>query len=155
MLLLPSKYKRVGIISLVPVLFVFIIRYILGEKPDWLYWPVYAFHSQLIFTKKFEWIEDFVGEELMAVFLIISLSILTLSKEKIENSLTNELRTKSFILTFWANSLLIIFGMFFFFNLSYIYVMTFHLFSYLLIYFITFQTLYFFRVKRKTNLDME
>jgi len=155
MLLISSKYRRTGVILLIPALLLYFIRYILGEKPDYLYWPVYAIHSQLVFTKKFQWIEDFVGEELIAVCLIIALTIFALSKEKIENNLTKELRLKSFFLTFWINTVLICFGMFFFFNLSYIYVMTFHLFSYLLVYLIAFQTLYFFKIRRNADMNVD
>ena len=102
------------------------------------------FHSETIFTtsnteniigsRGFQWIENGFVDEILTFVIIVSGIIHSFCKEKIEDELISKIRMDSLVLSLYINYGVLLFFNFFVYELSYIYVMVFHLFTILILF---------------------
>jgi hypothetical protein len=102
------------------------------------------FHYETIFTtsdteniigsRGFQWIENGFVDEILTFVIIVSGIIHSFCKEKIEDELISKLRMDSLVISLYINYGVLIFFNFFVYELSYIYVMVFHLFTILILF---------------------
>ena len=102
------------------------------------------FHSETIFTtsnteniigsRGFQWIENGILDEILTFVIIVSGIIHSFCKEKIEDELISKIRMDSLVLSLYINYGVLLFFNFFVYELSYIYVMVFHLFTILILF---------------------
>lgn len=102
------------------------------------------FHYETIFTtsdteniigsKGFQWIENGFVDEILTFVIIVSGIIHSFCKEKIEDELISKLRMDSLVISLYINYGVLIFFNFFVYELSYFYVMVFHLFTILILF---------------------
>jgi len=102
------------------------------------------FHSETIFTtsnteniigsRGFRWIENGFVDELLTFVIIVSGIIHSFCKEKVEDELISKIRMDSLVLSLYINYGVLLFFNFFVYELSYFYVMVFHLFTILILF---------------------
>lgn len=102
------------------------------------------FHYETIFTtsdteniigsRGFQWIENGFVDEILTFVIIVSGIIHSFCKEKIEDELISKLRMDSLVISLYINYGVLIFFNFFVYELSYFYVMVFHLFTILILF---------------------
>ncbi|MDC1056982.1 hypothetical protein OAQ07_05480 [Flavobacteriaceae bacterium] len=102
------------------------------------------FHSETIFTtsnteniigsRGFQWIENGIIDEILTFVIIVSGIIHSFCKEKIEDELISKIRMDSLVLSLYINYGVLLFFNFFVYELSYFYVMVFHLFTILILF---------------------
>jgi hypothetical protein len=102
------------------------------------------FHSETIFTtsnteniigsRGFQWIENGILDEILTFVIIVSGIIHSFCKEKIEDELISKIRMDSLVLSLYINYGVLLFFNFFVYELSYFYVMVFHLFTILILF---------------------
>lgn len=102
------------------------------------------FHYETIFTtsdteniigsRGFQWIENGFVDEILTFVIIVSGVIHSFCKEKIEDELISKLRMDSLVISLYINYGVLIFFNFFVYELSYFYVMVFHLFTILILF---------------------
>lgn len=102
------------------------------------------FHYETIFTtsdteniigsRGFQWIENGFVDEILTLVIIVSGIIHSFCKEKIEDELISKLRMDSLVISLYINYGVLIFFNFFVYELSYFYVMVFHLFTILILF---------------------
>ena len=102
------------------------------------------FHSETIFTtsnteniigsRGFQWIENGFVDEILTFVIIVSGIIHSFCKEKIEDELISKIRMDSLVLSLYINYGVLLFFNFFVYELSYFYVMVFHLFTILILF---------------------
>ena len=102
------------------------------------------FHSETIFTtsnteniigsRGFRWIENGFVDEILTFVIIVSGIIHSFCKEKVEDELISKIRMDSLVLSLYINYGVLLFFNFFVYELSYFYVMVFHLFTILILF---------------------
>ena len=102
------------------------------------------FHSETIFTtsnteniigsRGFRWIENGFVDEILTFVIIVSGIIHSFCKEKVEDELISKIRMDSLVLSLYINYSVLLFFNFFVYELSYFYVMVFHLFTILILF---------------------
>ena len=137
-LLLPNKFKAVGIFLLIPGIVCAVTCFYYGIKPEFLDMKVFAVYSKYFKTNYFSIIENNIIEELSGLFLTLGFLFIIFSKEKNENESLMILRFKSVIISIYANALLMVFSYFFIYGLGFIYIIVFNLISFQLFYLIIF-----------------
>lgn len=148
-LLLSHKFKPVGLLLILPGVFLLILRFYFDEKPSFFDIETFAFYSTYLETKYFSIIENHFTEELGGVLLFLGLAFISLSKEKIEKPEYIDLRLKSFLITFLLTYLLIILGILFVYGIAFIKIVLFGMVLQSLIYIILFR--YFILVLNKNE----
>jgi hypothetical protein len=82
----------------------------------------------------FKWIENGFLDEILTLIIVISGIIHSFSKEEIEDELISKIRMDSLVLSLYINYGVLLFLNFFVYELSYFYVMVFHLFDILILF---------------------
>lgn len=90
--------------------------------------------ENIVGSSGFRWIENGFLDEILTMVIIISGIVNSFSREKVEDELISKMRMESLVLSLYVNyGLLVIFN-FLVYELSYFYVMVFHLFAILLLF---------------------
>lgn len=151
-LLIPYKYKFVGIILLLLGITAAYLRFYLGIKPSYLNLPVFAFYSSFLDTKTFQVITNNISEEIVSLLLLLGLLLLNFSKEVFENDKVNSIRLFSFASSVLLNSVVMVFSVLFIYGFAFVNVLMFNMFSQLLIYQIIFRIIF---IKNKNTFSMD
>lgn len=135
-LFLPNKIRIYGWAILLLGVILGVIRFYFGVKPEFLNIKVFAVYSKYFETNYFKVIENHVSEELTALLILVGLFVISFTKEKIENESVSAIRYKSFILTFYINTLIIVLSFLFVYGFVFINILVINVFSPFIIYFI-------------------
>lgn len=142
-LLLPFNARYYGYVLLFLSIILAIIRFYFDIKLKVLDVKVFAVYSKYFETNYFTLISNHISEELIALGLILGLLLINFSSEKIETEVTQSLRYKALILTFYINSFFLIFSVLFIYGFVFINVIVLNLFTPLIFYIIIFKILLF------------
>ncbi|MEJ5261365.1 MAG: hypothetical protein WHT45_01695 [Ignavibacterium sp.] len=151
-LLIPRKYKFVGIILLLLGIIAAYFRFYLGIKPSYLNLPVFAFYSSFLDIKTFQVITNNISEEIVSLLLLFGLLLLNFSKEVVENDKVDSIRLFSLASSVLLNSVILIFSVLFIYGFAFVNVLMFNMFSQLLIYQIIFRIIF---IKNKKTLSTD
>ena len=88
--------------------------------------------ENVIGTRGFTWIENGFLDEIFTFIIIVSGIVNSFSREKVEDELISKIRMESLVLSLYINYGLLLLSNFLIYELSYFYVMVFHLFTILL-----------------------
>lgn len=135
-LFLPNKIRIYGWVILLFGLILGVIRFYFGIKPEFLNIKVFAVYSKYFETNYFKVIENHVSEELTALLILVGLFVISFTKEKIENESVSVIRYKSFILTFYINTQIIVLSFLFVYGFGFINILVINVFSPFIIYII-------------------
>ena len=135
-LFLPNKIRIYGWVILLFGLILGVIRFYFGIKPEFLNIKVFAVYSKYFGTNYFKVIENHVSEELTALLILVGLFVISFTKEKIENESVSVIRYKSFILTFYINTQIIVLSFLFVYGFGFINILVINVFSPFIIYII-------------------
>ncbi len=138
-LFLPNKIRIYGWVILLFGLILGVIRFYFGVKPEFLNIKVFAVYSKYFETNYFKVIENHVSEELTALLILVGLFVISFTKERIENESVSAIRYKSFILTFYINTLIIVLSFLFVYGFGFINILVINVFSPFIIYIILFR----------------
>jgi hypothetical protein len=142
-LLLPHRYKYIGLGLLVPsLIFLYMFAY-RGIKPDFLDVNVFAVWSKYFETKYFTVIENNISEEITLVFLLISLCFIAFARVSEENEATMQMRFKALLLATYINTALLILSVFFVYGIAFVSIVFMNIVSALLLYIIIFNVYYY------------
>lgn len=114
----------------------------------WIFYLTILVGMYLLFTDSFEgllkiqvfslldfrWIENGFVDEILTFVIIVSGIIHSFCKEKIEDELISKIRIDSLVLSLYINYGVLVLFNFFVYELNYIYVMIFHLFTILILF---------------------
>ena len=138
--LFPNRYKKIGLIILVPSFIFGLITAINDLEPEILDLNVPA-----IFVNEFMGEQEILGltnnnilNEICGALLIISLILVAFSKEKQEDELIAKIRLESLVWATYLNYGILLFAMLFVYELSFLWVMIFNMFTILMFFIITF-----------------
>ncbi|MCA0932782.1 hypothetical protein LCM02_09995 [Lutimonas saemankumensis] len=138
--LFPHRFKRIGLIFLIPFsLFgIYVVQQDL--EPIFLDWTVPAiFYDEIMGNQLvFSMAENNVLNEIIGIILIISGIMVAFSKEKQEDEFISKLRLESLVWATYVNYSVLLVSMLFVFGISFLWVMILNMFTILLFFIIRF-----------------
>lgn len=138
--LFPHRFKRIGIMLLIPSIFLgwYVVNY--DIEPELFDLKVPAIFVDEIFGEKyiFGMTENNILNELIGIILIVSFLMVAFSKEKQEDELIAKVRLESLVWATYVNYAVLLISMIFIFGISFLWVMIFNMFTILLFFIIRF-----------------
>ena len=138
--LFPNKYKKIGWLVLIPSTIIGLITLILEYEPNFL-----DFNVPAIFIDEFFGEKQFLGivnnnilNEIFGVLIIISSLLVAFSKEKSEDEYISKIRLESLVWAVYVNYGILLFSFLFIFDLTFLWVMIFNMFTILIFFIIRF-----------------
>jgi hypothetical protein len=142
-LLLPYPWKLIG-------WFLTLAGSVLGILYNWFDFRfsmrVFAVYSSFLQTKMFETFKTNFADELIMLLLIVGLSLIVFSKEKIEFENLNQARNKALARALILNNIFLLFSVLFIYGSGFIGILVLNLFSLSLFY-----LFFFYILKRKAK----
>ncbi len=153
-ILLPNRYKVIGWILLIPSFLLGLYLLFFGFEPNWAKAKVLSiFPNNLMGEKGFFKMQEInITQTLIGVLFIIGGLLIMFSKEKIEDEYITKIRLTSLLWAVLINYSLLIVAFVFVYNLAFISVMIFNMFTILIIFIIRF---HFLLYKNSKNLVSE
>ena len=138
--LFPNKYKKVGWLILVPSAIIGLITLILEFEPSYLDFNVPAIFVDNLFGDNhfIGIVENNVLNEILSVLVILSSLLVAFSKEKLEDEYISKIRLESLVWAVYLNYAILLISFLFIFDLSFLWVMIFNMFTILLFFIIRF-----------------
>lgn len=139
-LLLPSRYKTIGWIILIPATILGIIISFTGYEANWLNANVFAIFNDAVFGKKqfFSFIQTDITNTLIGILFILGGLLVSFSKEKNEDEYIAKLRLSSLLWAVAVSYLLLLLAFAFVYGTAFLNVMIYNMFTVLIIFIIRF-----------------
>ena len=138
--LFPNKYKKIGWLILISSAIIGLISLILEFEPNYL-----DFNVPAIFIDEFFGDKHFIGivnnnvlNEILGTLIILSSLLVAFSKEKSEDEYISKIRLESLVWAVYLNYAILLISFLFIFDLSFLWVMIFNMFTILLFFIIRF-----------------
>jgi len=153
--LFPYKFKRPGWILIIPstILGFFVIFF--NYQAEFLDLQVFAAYSGgtgLLGENKVGMIDNNITDEIAAIFFIIGALFVAFSKEKQEDEFIAKTRLESLVWATYVNYAILALCILFFYNMSFLMVMIFNMFTILIFFIIRF---YYILYRTKKSLSHE
>ncbi|NND79668.1 MAG: hypothetical protein HKN53_07210 [Maribacter sp.] len=138
--LLPYRFKKVGWSLFIPSVLLGLLTLIYDWAPEFLDVNVFGiFIDEIVGTKKyFGFVFNNILNEILGVLVIVSGLMIAFSKEKTEDELISRIRLQSLVwATYWNYGILIL-AFLFVYDLSFLWVMIFNMYTILVFFIIKF-----------------
>lgn len=132
--LLPHIYKKIGWFITIPFLVIGLFFFPLADKLD-------ISKSSVVGQEIERWFDKYPGQftdEIIAACLIIGMLLVAFSREKNEDEYINKIRLESLQISVLINYILLFFCIIFIYDWEFLWVMTYNMFTVLLIFIIRF-----------------
>jgi len=144
--LIPHRYKLWGWILLIPAAFLGSLYLFADFEPAFLEVRTFAIYSDGVHffndpTVGFGLVKTNLIDEISGVLFLLGALMVAFSKEKHEDEFIARPRLDALLWATYVNALLLIFCMLFFFDLIFLYVMIFNMFSVLVLFILRFRYL--------------
>ncbi|WP_107038700.1 hypothetical protein [Brumimicrobium mesophilum] len=139
--LFPSKYKKIGWIILIPSFIFGLISFINGGfAPEFLTISVPSIISSELFSemKFFSLVKNNILDEILLILVIVSSLMVAFSKEKTEDEFIAKIRLESLVWAVYVNYGILLLSILFIYDLAFLNVMIFNMFTILLFFVIRF-----------------
>ena len=138
--LFPNKYKPIGWFVLIPSAILGFIIILLDLEPDFLTFNLPAIFIDEFFGEKyfFGMTQNNLLNEIIGVIIIISSLIVAFSKEKSEDEYISKIRLESLVWAVYVNYGVLLISFFFIYDIAFLWVMIFNMFTILLFFIIRF-----------------
>lgn len=138
--LFPSKYKKIGWFILIPSAIIGLITLFVDYEPSILNFNIPAIFIDELFGEKhfFGMVSNNILNEIFGVLIIISSLLVAFSKEKSEDEYISKIRLESLVWAVYVNYAILLFTFLFIFDLAFLWIMIFNIFTVLLFFIIRF-----------------
>ncbi len=152
-LLLPNKFKKIGWFILIPSILIGIFLSFSDYRPDWLNGKmVTVFHSWTD-EKYFAVLNVNFTNTIIGVLLIIGGLLVSFSKGKNEDEFISKIRLTSLLWAVLVNYVLLLIAFVFVYEIEFLYVMIYNMFTVLIIFIVRFNYLLFKNSKNLSNAE--
>ena len=139
--LFPNKYKKIGWLILIPSAIIGLSTLIYEYEPSFLDFNVPAIFVDELFSvnkKTFRMVTNNILNEILGVLIIISTFLVAFSKEKSEDEYISKIRFESLAWAVYFNYAILILTLLFIYDLAFLWVMVFNMFTVLLFFIVRF-----------------
>lgn len=138
--LFPNRFKKIGWIILIPSAVMGLATLIYEYDPNFLNFNVPAiFLYELIGEKQLiGMVSNNILNEILGVLIIVSSLMVAFSKEKLEDEYISTIRLESLVWAVYVNYGILLFSFLFIFDISFLWVMIFNMFTVLLFFIVRF-----------------
>ncbi|MBK3519909.1 hypothetical protein [Carboxylicivirga marina] len=139
--LFPNHFERIGWFILLPSSFLGLLNFFEILEFNFLEINVFAIYSEMFPSSSttFGVVSNNIANEIFGILFIIGAIFIGFSNEKYEDEFIAKVRTESLVWSIYANYIILIFCMLFFFELGFFYVMIFNMFTVLTFFIIRFK----------------
>jgi hypothetical protein len=137
--LLSHRFKIAGYLLSVSGIVLAITRYYFEVKLGFFNTKVFALSSSYLETNYFTVIDNHISEEVAAVLILVGLFLLAFSKERVEHDKLSHLRFKSFLISFYTHTGLLICSVIFIYGFGFLKILVLNLFAPLVFYNVIFR----------------
>jgi hypothetical protein len=154
--LLPGNFRFAGILFLLAGIFMGVIRFHFGVKPEVLDMKPFAFYSSYIENKYMQFVGNNMSEEIVGLLILCGLFLIAFSRDKVETELKEFLRIKAIYLTIYAQMIFLILSFLFTFGFAFVYMLMVNMVFPFIFFILSFRTLIFInRRENNTNQSFE
>lgn len=151
-ILLPGNFRFAGILFLLAGIFLGIIRFYFGIKPDVLNMKPFAIYSSYIENKYMQFIGNNMSEEIVGLLILCGLFFIAFSRDKVETEIKAFFRVKALYLTVYAQLCFLILSFLFTFGFAFVYMLMANMAFPFIFFLISFRTFLFLdRRKNKSK----
>ncbi len=152
--LFPNYFKKIGWLILIPSSILGLLTLFELVEFNFLQVNVFAIYSSGFLGSDtfFGVVTNNITDELFGILFIIGAIFVGFSKEKHEDEFIAKTRTESLVWSVYANYIILIFCMLFFYELGFYYIMIFNMFTILIFFIVRFKYMIY---KSKKNLNYE
>jgi len=151
-ILLPGNFRFAGIVCLLAGIFLGVVRFYFGIKPDILNMRPFAFYSSYIESKYIQFIGNNMSEEIVGLLILCGLFFIAFSRDKVETEIKAFYRVKALYLTVYAQLFFLILSFLFTFGFAFVYMLMANMVFPVIFYFISFRIfLFLYRRNNKSN----
>ena len=138
--LFPNKFKNIGWFIFIPSALIGCITFIFEYEPSALDFNVFAiFIEELLGDTYFSgFVKNNILNEIFGILTILSSILVAFSKEKLEDEYISKIRLESLVWAVYLNYAILLVGFLFIFDLAFLWVMIFNMFTILLFFIIRF-----------------
>ena len=122
-ILLPGNFRFAGIVFLLAGIFLGVVRFYFGIKPDILNMRPFAFYSSYIESKYIQFIGNNMSEEIVGLLILCGLFFIAFSRDKVETEVKTFYRIKALYLTVYAQLVFLILSFLFTFGFAFVYML--------------------------------
>lgn len=139
--LLPNRLKKIGWFILIPSSILGLLTFLELIEFNFLEIKVFAIYSTMFPgpDRFFEVVSNNIANEFFGILFIIGAIFVSFSKENHEDEFIAKTRTESLVWSVYANYIILIFCMLFFFELGFFYIMVFNMFTILIFFIVRFK----------------
>jgi len=140
--LFPSKYKKIGWVIFFPTLIFGLYTVIYDFEPNFLDFNVFAiFVDEINFNETsntFRLVNNNILNEILGLLMIVSSIFVAFSKEPDEDEFISKIRLESLVWATYVNYAVLILAFIFVYDLSFLWVMIFNMFTILIFFIVRF-----------------
>ena len=138
--LFPKAYKKIGWLLFIPSAIIGLASLLSTYEPEFFNWRVPAIFAVEVLGEShfFGMVTNNVLDEIVGVLVIISLLFIAFSKEASEDEYILKLRLESLVWAVYVNYGILLLSFLFIFDLSFLWVMIFNMFTILLFFIVRF-----------------
>ena len=139
--LFPNKYKPLGwLLFLAGMALGLVLAFNDYEYPNWKMnvFPLIGEGESSFFAPSFKWVHNNIADELASLLLIVGGILVSFSKTKEEDEYISKLRMESLIWATYVNYIILIVAVLLVFDLSFLNVMVYNMFTILLFFMLRF-----------------
>jgi hypothetical protein len=138
--LFPNKCKKIGWFILLPTSILGLAVLIFDYNPEFLNFNIPAFFINELFGKNqfYGMVTNNILNEILGVLVIISSIMVAFSKEKVEDEYILKIRLESLVWAVYVNYGILLVSFLFIFDLSFLWVMIFNMFTVLIFFIVRF-----------------
>jgi hypothetical protein len=151
-LLLPNKYKKIGWFILVPS-FIIGVYLLYAEQPIWLNGKIISIFPTWNNEPFFTTIQVNFAKTIVGVAFIIGGLLVGFSKEKNEDEFIEKLRLSSLLWAVFVNYTLLIIAFLLVYDIPFLTVMTYNMFTVLIIFIVRFNYILYINSKSLSNAE--
>jgi len=152
--LFPNHFKKIGWLILIPSTILGLLTLFELTELNFLEINVFAIYSTMFPGPDtfFGIVSNNIANELFGILWIIGAILVGFSTEKHEDEFIDKTRTESLVWSVYANYIILIFCMLFFYELGFYYIMIFNMFTILIFFIVRFRYMIY---KSTKNLNHE
>jgi branched-subunit amino acid transport protein AzlD len=151
-ILLPGTFRFAGILFFLTGIFLGVIRFYFGVKPDLLDMKPFAFYSSYVENKYMQFIGNNMSEEIVGLLILCGLFLIAFSRDKVENELKAFMRVKALYLTVYAQIIFLILSILFTFGFAFVYMLMANMVFPIIFFLLSFRIFLFIHRKNKSTL---
>jgi hypothetical protein len=153
-MLLPGTFRFAGILFFVAGVFLGIIRFYFGIKPEVFDLKPFAFYSSYVENKYMQFVGNNMSEEVVGLLILLGLFMIAFARDKKETEIKDHLRVKALYLTIYIQTIFLVVSFLFTFGFAFVYMLIINIAFPFIVFIITFRIMVMLNQRRNKSNEL-